>query len=368
VLDIYRGPSGGNPTVLHLPGGAYMNLVEDTVNVAGSQYLDAGYTLAVLYYRLPRSPTDRPWLVCSNPQEALDDLAAAIRILRENAEEYHVDPSAVVAAGFSAGGHLAALYAMRCVGPSSCPNAMVLHFPFLETGAKIFCTTIGGAFANSGLYESCFPTALVDGAAPPTVLYHANGDTVVPTQEIIDFRESLSNQGVPNEYYEVPGGGHYLVPFDQVADVSGGVFRDGDDYSSLVARALALPPPSCTRCDDEVPNFMTQNGQTCESGTWAIANKCNSDAFWTARGYCRNSCHKAERGYEGDNCCLSQESCISCSDVPSPWMEGKDHTCEEGRWYIRNNCNTNASWEENVYCRQSCFSAGLGYDGDICCE
>jgi len=372
VLDIYRGAtdssSGGSVTVLHIPGGAYMNLVEGTIDSAGSSYLAAGYTLAVLYYRLPRSPTNQSWLVCSEPEEAFDDLAAAIDVLQENAEEFYVNPSAIVTAGFSAGGHLAALHATKCIGNSACPNAMVLHFPFLETGAKIFCTPVGDAFQNNESYSSCFPTALVDNATPPTILYHASEDPIVSTQSMIDFSQSLSNSGVPYEYYEVPGGGHYLVPFDQVADASGGVFADGDDYSTLVARALDLPAPSCVRCDNMASDWMIDNEQTCENGMWSIQNKCSSDEFWTRKGFCRQSCFEAGRGYEGYNCCARPDNCISCNNIPSPWMESNGRTCEDGIWFINNNCNTDVLWEENVYCRRSCFSAGMGYDGDNCCD
>jgi len=371
TLDIYRGTtessSGGSVTVLHIPGGAYMNLVEGTIDSAGSSYLAAGYTLAVLYYRLPRSATNQPWLVCSDSDEALDDLAAAIHVLRDNAEEFYVNPSAIVTAGFSAGGHLAALYATKCIGTSSCPNAMVLHFPFLEAGAQIFCTAIGDAFANNESYNSCFPTALVDNATPPTILYHASEDPKVSTQSMIDFSQSLSNSDVPYEYYEVLGGGHYLVPFDQVVDASGGVFTDGDDYSALVARSLDLTPTSCTRCDDVASDWMINNEQTCETGLWSIENKCSSDIFWTSEGYCRQSCCEAGRGYKGYNCCPRLEQCITCNNVPSPWMESNGRTCEDGTWFINNNCNTNVYWEDNIYCRQSCFRAGMGYDGDNCC-
>ena len=101
----------------------------------GQQYLDAGYTLAVLYYRLPRSATTTSWLVCSNPYEAVDDVAAA-----------NVDANQIVFSGFSAGGHLASLYSSLCGAQIACPTGQVLHFPFMEKGSKIFCSEVGMAF------------------------------------------------------------------------------------------------------------------------------------------------------------------------------------------------------------------------------
>jgi len=305
VLDIYKSPDSSSPTVLHLPGGAYMNLIGDTVESAGAQYMNANYTVAVLYYRLPRSSTSKPWLVCSDPWEAVEDVAAAMYLLRTNAMEYHVDPEQIVLSGFSAGGHLAALYSSLCEARDACPRAQVLHFPFLEKGAQIFCSDIGSPFSNLQNYEECFPTALVDDATPPTVVYHASGDALVSTAQMEDFVSALDSQSSSYEYYEVPGGGHYLVPFSQVAAASDGALDTNGNYASLIDRALNLPIPDCVRCDNQPTNWMVNNQKTCENGNWHIANKCAADPFWTSQGFCRESCFEAGRGYPGETCCPS---------------------------------------------------------------
>ena len=117
-----------------------MNLITNEIETAGSEYIAAGYTVAVLYYRLPLSPLKND-LVCSDPQEPLSDLGHSIKLLIENAVEYHVDITNIVLAGFDSGAHLAALYTSRCEKRGSCPKAQVLHFPLLEIGAKIFTTS-----------------------------------------------------------------------------------------------------------------------------------------------------------------------------------------------------------------------------------
>lgn len=130
----------------------------------------------MLYYRLPRSATTTSWLVCSNPYEAVDDVAAAMTHLQENAVEYNVDANQIVFSGLSAGGHLASLYSSLCGAQIACPTGQVLHFPFMEKGSKIFCSEVGMAFNALEVYDACFPTALVDEATPPTLLYHASVD------------------------------------------------------------------------------------------------------------------------------------------------------------------------------------------------
>lgn len=340
VLDIYLGANSPSPTVLHLVGGAYMNLVQGTVDTAGQSYLDAGYTLAVLWYRIPRSSTNKQWLVCSDPFEAYADVEAAMMFLRANAGDYNIDPSAIVASGFSAGGHLASFYATTCT--TDCPNAMVLHFPWLETGAKVFCTNTGSAFSSNNDFDACFPTALVDANTPPTVIYHASGDTVVPTSWMTAFVQSLSNENIPHEFYQVQGGGHYLVNFDRVVAASNGVLTGGSDYAELVERALLLlndddpssaPVGGCNTCDDNPSGWMTSNGQTCETGTWSIQNRCFEEPNWIAAGYCRLSCFIAGRGYPGDDCCLIAPTSapVSTPATPAPVATGGG-CCTWGSW------------------------------------
>eukprot|EP00546_Thalassionema_frauenfeldii_P015028 CAMPEP_0178914700 /NCGR_PEP_ID=MMETSP0786-20121207/11585_1 /TAXON_ID=186022 /ORGANISM="Thalassionema frauenfeldii, Strain CCMP 1798" /LENGTH=387 /DNA_ID=CAMNT_0020587665 /DNA_START=195 /DNA_END=1355 /DNA_ORIENTATION=+ len=321
ILDIYRSDDASAPTVLHLPGGAYMNLIGDTVESAGAQYINAGYTVAVLYYRLPRSPTTTNWLVCSDPWEAIDDLAAAMQLLQTNAAEYHVDPDQIVLSGFSAGGHLASLYSSLCDARASCPRAQVLHFPFLEKGAQIFCSDIGSAFSNLEEFYECYPTELADAAMPPTVLYHASGDTLVPTAQMTDFISAIEEQSTGYEYYEVPGGGHFLVPFSQVAAISEELLDESDDYSSLIDRALGLSIPDCVRCDDKPTTWMINNSKDCFTADWHITNKCVDDPAWVSAGYCRSSCFDAGRGYPGETCCLisDEPACTECSNNPTPW-------------------------------------------------
>merc|ERR1719276_665987 len=108
------------------------------------EYIKAGYRVAVLYYRVPRSPT-RPWLLCADPTQPLADASAAFHFL-------HSDDctGSIVMVGFSAGGHLAAHYSTTCA-LNACPAGVLLHFPWLETGAKVACGEAGKPYANNPL-------------------------------------------------------------------------------------------------------------------------------------------------------------------------------------------------------------------------
>mmetsp|Transcript_4017 Transcript_4017/g.4453 ORF Transcript_4017/g.4453 Transcript_4017/m.4453 type:complete len:245 (+) Transcript_4017:158-892(+) len=60
-------------------------------------------------------------------------------------------------------------------------------------------------------------------------------------------------------------------------------------------------------------------------------------------------------------------NCIVCDDVETPWMasNGKDCTTSS---LINTKCNKNDNWTAKKFCRLSCFNAGNGYEGDVCCN
>lgn len=61
--------------------------------------------------------------------------------------------------------------------------------------------------------------------------------------------------------------------------------------------------PVCTVCDDKETNWQTRKGFDCATDTVRINNKCNKDEKWTKKKFCRLSCYKAGKGYPGDVCC-----------------------------------------------------------------
>jgi len=229
-LEIYLPPNPNGSTVLYVPGGAYVDHVIDYRSCV--DYIAAGYTLAILHYRLPRDLADLK-KVCSDPYDALIDLKFAMEHLKKKGA------SKIVIAGSSAGGHLVALYGTTC-DENLCPDAMVLHSPWLEGGAQVFCSTVGGFFENVDFEDSCFPAALVDENTPPVVMFHSQGDPIVPTKTMTDFDASLKAHQVPHAYYEVPGGTHSRRPFEEVVAVSDGALSGGLGYAELVDQAIQL--------------------------------------------------------------------------------------------------------------------------------
>ena len=98
-LDLYVPETGENlPLIIWIHGGAWRG--GDKKNYIRREYLKAGYAGASLNYRLSQHAIF--------PAQ-IEDVKAAVRWLRANAETYGLDPNRFAAWGSSAGGHLVAI-------------------------------------------------------------------------------------------------------------------------------------------------------------------------------------------------------------------------------------------------------------------
>jgi acetyl esterase/lipase len=125
--------------------------------------------------------------------ECIQDAKSAIRYVRSHAGELGINPDQIIAAGGSAGGHLAACTFIdggdtpgEDLKVSSRPNALVLHNPVLGEG-----------FGNEFFAEhpEFSPILHVKKGWPPTILSNGTKDNTTPFQAAEKFTRLMKEAG-----------------------------------------------------------------------------------------------------------------------------------------------------------------------------
>jgi len=173
----------------------------------------------------------------TTPFECVKDGKSAIRWIRQHAAELGVDPDRIVAAGGSAGGHVAA-----CTGViqgyeeegedstvSALPNAMILYNPVIDTTEKGYGVTKVGQDRKTEIS----PCHQVRKSIPPTLVFHGTVDKTVPFENVERFTKLMKDAG--NKCM--------LVPFDKKGHgfFNGAFFKPengDDDFNTTMVKSI----------------------------------------------------------------------------------------------------------------------------------
>ena len=199
------------PCVLICPGGGYAMCSQREAEPVALQYLKEGYNAFVLWYTV--APKHFP--------HALREVAASVELIHRNAEAWNCDESLVAILGFSAGGHLAALYSnaydwpeVREVLPESKPvQASVLCYPVISADPAVahmgsFECLLGHLPLTPEETERFSCDRLVRDTTPPAFLWHTSEDNCVPVQNSLRYATALADHHVPFELHIFPYGYH----------------------------------------------------------------------------------------------------------------------------------------------------------------
>lgn len=200
------------PALIICPGGGYAFLSDREGEPVALRFAGLGYAAFVLRYHTA------PQAHYPIPQR---QLLSAIDHVRTHAQEYHVDPSAIVAMGFSAGGHLAGCAALlwnrpeivRPLGKKAAayrPDGAVLCYPVVSSGVhghrNSFLNLLGEQQEKKAASLSL--ENQVKKGAPPFFLWHTADDTTVPMENTRLLETALRDRGIPVETYIFPHGVH----------------------------------------------------------------------------------------------------------------------------------------------------------------
>lgn len=117
------------------PGGGYSGLAIDHEGNGWAEFFTGqGIATIVLKYRMPHGDRDIP----------IEDAMEAMRLVRRNSKEWHIDSGQVGIMGSSAGGHLASVIATKGKGDAA-PNFQVLFYPVI---------TMNPGFTHRGSHDN----------------------------------------------------------------------------------------------------------------------------------------------------------------------------------------------------------------------
>ncbi len=205
--------------VIICPGGGYgaeCYLTEGSL--ISDAFVNKGIAAFVLKYRLPNDS-----IMFDKTIGPLQDAQQAIKIVRQHAIEWKLDPKRIGIMGFSAGGHLASTvgthfdksYIPNEEKISLRPDFMILVYPVISMTEEL--THKGSRMNLLGTKPDnkqilLFSNELhVTANTPPTWLTHAGDDTVVPVDNSILFYQELIRNKVPAEMHLYPNGNHGFV-------------------------------------------------------------------------------------------------------------------------------------------------------------
>jgi acetyl esterase/lipase len=148
------------------------------------------------------------------PDSCVEDAKSAVRWMRAHADELGLDPQRLMAAGGSAGGHLAACTATiegfeaddEDETISSVPDALALFNPALDLSQDL--PGIVERFGSMELARALSPNLYIEEGLPPTVVFHGQDDAVVPVAQSESFAELMEEAGNCVELHIASGEGH----------------------------------------------------------------------------------------------------------------------------------------------------------------
>lgn len=183
-------PEDARPAIVFFHGGAWANGDPNQFYVQCAYLAQRGMWAASASYRL--SPEHG-----KKASDCLEDARAAIRYMREHAKELGIDPEHLVAAGGSAGGHLAAATALN-PEPNPPPGTIVSAKPNLLV---LYNPAIGRDYTNVPVQITYF-----DKQTPPCIQFYGTKDSMLKSG--VECVEQAKKHGFDLEVYTAEGEGH----------------------------------------------------------------------------------------------------------------------------------------------------------------
>lgn len=204
VAYLPEKPSGR--AIVDLPGGGYTHLAVDHEGHDWAEYFNnKGIAFFVVTYRMPGGDRTIP----------MGDAQQAIRIVRDSAQVWGVNPHDVGIMGFSAGGHLASTVSTHST-PDCRPDFSILFYPVISMDEreshKGSCVGFLGeeGMKNKQLVkEFSNQNAVLKGETPRAIILLSSDDRAVPAlTNGVEYYRAMCREGIACALNAYPSGGH----------------------------------------------------------------------------------------------------------------------------------------------------------------
>ena len=203
-----------NTAIVFFHGGGWAYGTPDEFFTTCERYAKMGIVTFSVDYRLSVDNGIRPSKTIS-PIESVMDARSAMRWVRENAGKYNIGRDRIVAAGQSAGGHLALSTAMiddynentDNLSVSSRPDAVLLFSACVNT-LEAWCDRMLSDRRDK--IWSISPAHNISKGMPPMIEFHGDYDDQVPVWTVRSFKDAMTSEGNYFELHIYQGRRHYL--------------------------------------------------------------------------------------------------------------------------------------------------------------
>jgi acetyl esterase/lipase len=271
VFTPSSGPATMRPAIVFFFGGGWSTGTPIQYYPEARHFAAQGYVAVAADYRITSTHSGNTTF------ESVADAKSVIRHLRANATELGIDPRRIVAAGASAGGHLAASTALLPglddlsdnLSISARPDALVLWYPVIDNGPG------GYAYSSFGTrYTEISPLHNIGLNPPPTLTFLGTNDQYIPVATGQEFQRRLQNFGGRADLILYQGGVHPLYPYRDPSATTK-AFRatcltEADAF--LKSLTLVSPRQLYGRVGTPLPPLMLRDFNSITPATWALTS------------------------------------------------------------------------------------------------
>ena len=202
VLTAFLPEHSSGRAIVAFPGGGYRQTSIGNNAQWAPLYNSLGIAYFILKYRMPQG----------HPEVTLSDAERAVRMVRDSAAVWGVNPRDVGVMGTSAGGHLASTLATHAE-PEARPDFQILFYPVITFGEG--CPRgsrdnfLGEGAKDAALIEYYSNERQVTSDTPPAIIFASSDDRGVPPEHnAVAYYSAMVSKGCGASLHVYPEGGH----------------------------------------------------------------------------------------------------------------------------------------------------------------